>query len=73
MRIIRKLVTLQQWADRNYAGAPPHIKTLRRWCREGKIYPAPQKQGRTYYLVESARYVGDYNSPEFMGSLGDTA
>lgn len=65
--------TLANWAKSVYGDAPPHIKTLRRWCSEGKIFPIPEKHGRAYYVEKNARYVGDYNSPEFIGRLRDAA
>lgn len=66
-------ITLRRWAYQQYGVEAPHIKTLRRWAREGKLFPAPRKDGRTYYIDQNAQYVGDYNSPEFMGRVRDTA
>jgi Excisionase-like protein len=66
-------VTLPQWAALQFREGAPHIKTLRRWCCEGKIFPVPQKLGRTYYVEENARYVGNFNDPEFMGRIRDAA
>lgn len=68
-----KLVTLEAWAQAHYGEHAPHIKTLRRWCCEGKIFPIPQKHGRSYFVEETARYVGDYNDPSFMGRVRDAA
>lgn len=51
-------VSIETWLERNYApGDGPAVKTVRAWCRDGKIYPAPQKQGRAYYLDARACYV----------------
>ncbi len=63
--------TLAKWAAANYGEDAPHIKTLRRWVREGKIFPAPRKDGRTYFVEQTARYVGSCNSAEFMGRVRD--
>lgn len=65
-------LTLEEWAKREYA-TPPHIQTLRRWARDARIYPLPQKHGRTYLVEENARYVGNYNSADFMGRVSDAA
>lgn len=65
------MMTLEKWALATYGENAPHIKTLRRWCCEGKIFPIPQKHGRSYFLQETARYVGDYNDPSFMGRIRD--
>lgn len=47
-------VPLSDWAAKQYS-PPPSPFTLRRWAREGLIYPAPQKVGKAYYVEESAR------------------
>jgi hypothetical protein len=52
-----RLTTLDSWARIEYGDAAPCIATLRRWVREGKILPAPEKHGRTYYVAPTARYV----------------
>jgi hypothetical protein len=35
---------------------PPNLDTLRRWARDLKIFPFPQKVGRTYYVEPDAEY-----------------
>lgn len=35
----------------------PHMNTLRRWARAGKIFPFPKKHGRAYFVKEDARYI----------------
>lgn len=65
--------TLQKWARGIYGESAPDIQTLRRWCRNGKIYPAPEKNGRTYFVDQNARYVGDYNDAGFLGRVRDAA
>lgn len=66
-----RLTTLESWAQSIYGEAAPGIQTLRRWCRDGKIFPIPEKHGRSYFVRETARYVGDYNDPAFMGRVRD--
>lgn len=63
-----RLTTLDAWAAEHYA-IPPSIYTLRRWVREGRIYPLPEKHGRTYYVLPSARYVDDFNDPSLVGAV----
>lgn len=63
--------TLEKWAATQYGDNSPTVQTLRRWCRDGKIFPVPQKHGRSYFVEETARYVGDFNDPSFMGSIRD--
>lgn len=52
-----KLITLNEWCDRNYSGNQPTIQTLQRWARAGKIYPAPEKHGREYRVSEDAVFI----------------
>lgn len=48
-------ITLEEWAKRHYQ-PPPNMDTLRRWARDLKIFPFPQKVGRTYYVQPDAEY-----------------
>lgn len=57
-----KLVSLEQWATATYGESAPCIDTLRRWCREGRIHPQPEKHGKCYYLDPEARYIDASNS-----------
>lgn len=66
-------MTLEKWAARHYGEDAPNVQTLRRWCRDGKIFPIPEKHGRSYFVQDTARYVGDFNDPAFMGSIRDAA
>ncbi len=53
-------VGIEQWLDRNFDRddpVRPAVKTVRAWCRDGKLYPAPRKQGRAYFLAPNACYV----------------
>lgn len=67
-----KLQTLEEWARSNYE-RPPSIFTLRRWATQGKIFPLPQKQGRSYFVEPNARYVGNYNNSEFLEAIRGAA
>jgi hypothetical protein len=51
-----KLLTLEEWAAAVYGDRPPSLVTLRRWARECRIYPVPEKHGRCYYVRADARY-----------------
>lgn len=67
------MITLAKWAVLQYGEDAPTIQTLRRWCRDAKIFPIPEKHGRTYYVEKSARYVGNFNDASFMGRVRDAA
>jgi hypothetical protein len=49
-------IPLIEWARRRYPVKTPSIHTLRRWAREARIVPAPEKHGREYFVQESAEY-----------------
>lgn len=60
-----RLVPLQVWATRTYGDAAPCLATLRRWARESRIFPAPEKHGRSYFVRPDAEYLdmGRINEP----------
>ena len=55
-----KLLNLQEWAAEVYT-TPPSLSTLRRWTREGRIYPAPELHGKEYKVQPNAIYVDPRN------------
>lgn len=57
-----KLITLEAWAQQTYGEHAPSIPTLRRWARDARIHPAPEKHGRSYFVRPDARYV-DITAP----------
>lgn len=67
-----KLTTLEDWAKAKYGDHVPTRDTLRRWAREGKIFPAPKKHGRTYFLPAHAQYVENYNDSDFMRKVRES-
>lgn len=50
------LITLERWLQLTYADDAPTIDTARKWARKGKIYPQPEKHGRSYFVHPHARY-----------------
>lgn len=48
-------VTLDEWAVAEFK-TPPSPNTLRKWAREGRIWPLPVKHGRNYYVESGAHY-----------------
>ena len=49
-----KSVPLPDWASLHYS-PPPSAWVLRRWAREGEIYPPPERVGHVWYVREDAR------------------
>lgn len=51
------LLTLKTWASKIYPDNPPALATLRRWARNGNIYPPPELHGREYRVSPYAFYI----------------
>ncbi|KTT56439.1 MULTISPECIES: excisionase [Pseudomonas] len=49
-------MTLEKWGETNF-DPQPALNTLRKWAREGRIFPAPVKHGRSYYVDPDAQYI----------------
>jgi predicted site-specific integrase-resolvase len=44
---------LTEWAAKHYS-PPPSLFTLRRWARDGEIWPPPEKVGKHWMVDEAA-------------------
>lgn len=60
-------IPLCDWASKHYS-PPPSNWTLRRWAREGRIYPAPEKVGKSYYVEEDAQLLTE-QQPSLVSRL----
>lgn len=60
---MRKRITLRKWGER--LDPPPCDETLRRWVRDCRIFPIPEKIGRAYYVEEDARYINPNESHRY--------
>lgn len=58
-----RLLSVEAWIEAIFGAGAPSVKTVRRWIREGYIFPAPNKLGRGYYMRSDARYVDPANPP----------
>lgn len=61
-------ITLAAWAAKRYDPAPS-LWVLRKWVRNGELYPAPELVGKTYYIDDKAERVTASTLPH--GSLAD--
>ncbi|MEM5429365.1 excisionase [Cupriavidus oxalaticus] len=59
---------LDEWLARNFAPAPA-IRTARLWIKDGKIYPAPVKVGRAYYVEENAVFQNGIARPSLASRI----
>ena len=55
-------ILLTAWASRNYS-PPPSLFTLRRWARDGEIWPAPEKAGKSWMVDETAVRIAHNAAP----------
>jgi predicted site-specific integrase-resolvase len=61
------LITLKEWNAR--LPRPRCLEQVRRWIRDGKIYPMPVLDGREYLFDENARKI----NPRDPGKSSGTA
>lgn len=54
MSTAAKMIPVGVWAAARYA-PPPSDWVLRKWCRSGEIYPAPELVGKAWFVLETAR------------------
>lgn len=54
-----RLVPLDVWAKLLLGEHSPHKNTLRNWVNNGRIYPAPRKIGRRWFVEPTAEYRSD--------------
>lgn len=59
-------IRLSDWLEREFSPAPA-MRTARRWIKQGKIYPAPVKIGKAYYVEKNAIF----QDPTIPLSLAD--
>lgn len=59
---------LTEWAAKHYSPPPP-LFTLRRWARDGEIWPPPEKVGKAWYVDESAQRLGSSAAPNLVQQL----
>jgi len=51
-----KMIPLDAWAALRY-DPPPSAFVLRQWCRRGEIHPAPERVGKRWMILETARRI----------------
>lgn len=59
---------LDAWLTKQF-DPPPAIRTARLWIRDGKIYPAPVKVGRSYYVEENAVFQNGVARPSLASRI----
>lgn len=59
---------LDNWLARHF-DPPPAITTARGWIRDGKIWPAPVKVGRAYYVDENATFQDRQTRPSLASRI----
>lgn len=51
-----KFIPVKTWAANLY-DPPPSTWVLRKWCRNGEINPLPERVGREWRVLETAKRV----------------
>ena len=60
-------ILLRAWAERRYDPAPSDF-VLRKWAREGQIYPPPEKVGKEWMVDERAERMTS-NAPTLLDRI----
>lgn len=63
-------ITLEEWARRKF-DPPPCAETRRRWVRSCRIYPLPEKVGRTYYVNADAEYIDPSDTDTLLDRINN--
>lgn len=51
-----ELLTLSEWDKERFPHSPHHPNTLRKWAKNGNIYPNPMKIGKAFRVKRKAQY-----------------
>lgn len=62
-----KMIPIATWAASRYDPVPSNW-VLRRWCRDGEIYPPPERVGKEWRVLETARRLTS-DTPARVGLL----
>lgn len=49
-------IKLENWARAQYGNDAPDPRTLRRWARNGHLYPPAEQHGKCWYVRPDAKY-----------------
>ncbi|QBR00479.1 excisionase [Paraburkholderia pallida] len=58
-------IRLDEWLKREF-DPPPAIRTARQWIKNRKIFPAPEKVGRSYYVDDKAVFRNGVQKPRLV-------
>lgn len=65
-----KLMDPDQWRRARFAGTPPGMTTVQRWCRDGAI-PAKKIGGNWYIYLDAERIqTGNELADDVLKSMG---
>ena len=48
---------LENWARTLYGDDAPDPRTLRRWAREGRLFPPAEQHGKCWFVSPDAKYI----------------
>lgn len=56
MKNMPRWIKLENWAHAQYGDDAPDPRTLRRWAREGHLFPPAEQHGKCWYVTPNAKY-----------------
>jgi hypothetical protein len=64
-----KKIPVAAWAAARYE-PPPSAWLLRKWCRNGELWPPAEKVGKEWYVREDARRLSVAHSDDAAAAAG---
>lgn len=64
-----KKIRVSTWAAAHYE-PPPSAWLLRKWCRNGELWPPAEKVGKEWYVREDARRLSVAHADEAAAATG---
>jgi predicted site-specific integrase-resolvase len=49
-------IKLDTWAEAEYGRDAPDARTLRRWARNGHLFPPAEQHGKCWYVSPDCKY-----------------
>ncbi len=64
-----RLIKLETWAKDQYGDDAPSLITLRRWARNGNLFPAAEQHGKCWYVTPGTKYMAQNNGSSIIDRM----
>lgn len=66
-----RLIRLDTWSRNEYGNDAPDQRTLRRWARDGHLFPPAEQHGKCWFVLPETKYTSSGTS--YTGCTPDSA